>query len=273
MDGSETTNAGSRAPASGMRRRVPALAALPRPVYARVEDIRRRTVTREHSHPWIQLSYASRGLLQIRTAKGLFVAPPQWAILVPPGLPHTVVNSPDTEMRSLYIETGALPVHGGGCQVVAVSSLLREMIRHFSTLPEQYDEHGPEGRLVRVMLDQISAAPREDFSLPWPQHPGLYEVCDAMLRDPSRPLQIETWSATLQVSARTLERLFTRETGLSMRQWRLRARLLGALPLLQKGGSVTDVAFACGYESTSSFIAAFRQFFGSTPGLLARKSE
>jgi len=70
----------------------------------------------------------------------------------------------------------------------------------------------------------------------------------------------------MAVSTRTLERLFLRHTGVSMRQWRQRARLLAALPLLERGDTVTDVALACGYESTSSFIASFRQFFGCTPG-------
>ena len=36
--------------------------------------------------------------------------------------------------------------------------------------------------------------------------------------------------------------------------------------LLEQGQPVTDVALACGYESTSAFIAAFRQQFGETPG-------
>lgn len=68
------------------------------------------------------------------------------------------------------------------------------------------------------------------------------------------------------VSTRTLERLFLRHTGMNMKRWRLRARLLRALPLLERGDSVTDVALACGYDSTSAFIASFRQFFGRTPG-------
>lgn len=68
------------------------------------------------------------------------------------------------------------------------------------------------------------------------------------------------------VSVRTLERQFQRDTGMNMREWRLRARLLHALPLLERGDSVTDVALSCGYESTSSFIASFRRFFGTTPG-------
>lgn len=261
MSIAETTESGRL-----RHRRVPALRDLPRPVYARVEDLPQRRATEPHSHPWVQLSYASRGVLQIRTAQGLFLAPPQWAILIPPDLEHAVVNSPGTEMRSLYIKTAALPDAGDDCLVLAVSGLLREMIRHFSGLPVEYEEEEAQGRLVRVMLDLISEAPREVFSLPWPAESGLRDICAAILAAPHGPLRLEEWSAGLGVSARTLERLFVRQTGLNMRRWRLRARLLSALPLLERGDSVTDVALACGYESTSSFIASFRGFFGRTPG-------
>ena len=253
------------------QRNVPELARLPRPVYARVEDIQQRKATHPHSHPWVQLSYASRGVLKIRTAHGLFVAPPQWAILIPPNLEHVVENSPGTQMRSLYIDTNALPLPDSTCQVLAVSDLLRETIRHFSDLPADYDEAGPAGRLVQVMLDLVSAAPREALSLPWPEDSELRSVCKAMLEAPQKPLKLEEWSAQFGVSVRTLERLFLQQTGLNMRRWRLRARLLQALPLLERGDSVTDAALACGYESTSAFIASFRQFFGSTPGSLTRQ--
>lgn len=247
-------------------RPVPELARLPRPVYARVEDIREPRVTQAHSHPWVQLSYATRGVLKIRSRGGLFVAPPQRAILIPPNLEHIVVNSPDTQMRSLYIATQALPSTGDTCEVLAVSDLLRETIRHFSRLPVHYDEAGPEGRLVAVMLDLVNQAPREALSLPWPQAPGLHALCRAMLDRPDQPLRLDAWGKQLGVSARTLERMFLRETGMNMRSWRLRARLLEALPLLERGDSVTEVALACGYESTSAFIASFRRFLGATPG-------
>lgn len=252
------------------RRAVPDLPRLPRPVYARVEDIRRRTSTHPHSHPWVQLSYASRGVLRIRTAQGLFVAPPQWAILVPPRLEHAVMNTAGTELRSLYIDVASLPASGLACEVLAVSPLLREMIRHFSGLPADYDEAGAQGRFVGVMLDLIHAAPRVAFSLPWPSEPALRELCVEIMKAPHKPLRLELRSAALGISARTLERRFMAHTGMNLRRWRLRARLLQALPLLERGDPVTDVALACGYESTSSFIASFRQFFGTTPGNFSR---
>ncbi|MNP73513.1 Helix-turn-helix domain protein [compost metagenome] len=43
-------------------------------------------------------------------------------------------------------------------------------------------------------------------------------------------------------------------------------RLLSALPALERGERVTDVALACGYESLSAFIAAFGKQFGLPPG-------
>lgn len=254
------------------RRPVPELARLPRPVYARVEDIRRSKSTHTHSHPWVQLSYASRGVLRIRTGQGLFVAPPQWAILVPPHLEHAVMNTAGTELRSLYIDLKSLPAMGPACEVLAVSPLLREAIRHFSRMAADYDEDGADGRMVQVMLDLIQAAPRVAFTLPWPSTEALRDICMEIATAPQRPLRLEPWSAGMGVSVRTLERLFMGQTGMNLRRWRLRARLLQALPLLERGDSVTDVALACGYESTSSFIASFRQFFGCTPGSFSARA-
>jgi len=62
-----------------------------------------------------------------------------------------------------------------------------------------------------------------------------------------------------------MTRLFQRETGLSFRAWRRRLRLLKSLGGLEAGESVTSVALDSGYNSTSAFIAAFRNEFGMTP--------
>ncbi len=58
--------------------------------------------------------------------------------------------------------------------------------------------------------------------------------------------------------------MFQQHRGLNFRAWRQRQRLLSALSLLQQGERVTDVALACGYDSTSAFIAAFRKHLGVT---------
>ena len=73
-----------------------ALSSLPRPLYGRVESLANLALTYRHSHPWAQLSYASQGVLEVQTAAGRFIAPPQRAVWVPAGMPHRVYRSPHT---------------------------------------------------------------------------------------------------------------------------------------------------------------------------------
>jgi len=72
--------------------------------------------------------------------------------------------------------------------------------------------------------------------------------------------------ALVGVSARTLERRFVIETGLSFGRWRQQHDLLRALEQLAVGAPIKVTAASAGYASPSAFIAAFRKFFGTTPG-------
>lgn len=247
-------------------RSVPQLDRLPRPLYARNESLIRQTGTPRHSHPWVQLTYAIQGVLHVHTAAGSFVAPPQRAIWIPAGLEHEVHSSPHTEMRSLYLDDGSADPQPGSCRVLGVDALTRELIRSFSQLPVEYDEQGAEGRLAQVLLDRLRAAPQVHLSLPLPSDPRLRTLCHRLQAQPDDDRTLAAWGERLGTSEKTLSRLFLRDTGLTFRAWRQRLRLLGALTPLEQGQRVTDVALLCGYDSTSAFIAAFRQQFGATPG-------
>ncbi|MFM0327981.1 cupin domain-containing protein, partial [Caballeronia glebae] len=80
------------------------------------------------------------------------------AIWVPAGIEHSVYCSANTELRSLYIDSVVIPLHWPQCRMLAVGPLMRELIRGFSEMPVKYDEHGHEGRLVSVLLDQLALA-------------------------------------------------------------------------------------------------------------------
>ncbi|GAB6390472.1 AraC family ligand binding domain-containing protein [Stutzerimonas marianensis] len=246
--------------------RLEALKSLPRPVYGQLDSPPNLKLGYRHSHPWVQLSHAVEGVLEVRTDSGRFIAPPLRAVWIPAGVTHQVFCAPDTCIRSLYIDQGVAGDAPDHCRVLQVSPLLRELIRHFSTLPETYAEEGPEGRLVQVLLDQLSCAPEVELVLPLPAEPRLQQLCRGLQAQPESQESLADWSHVLGVSERTLSRLFLRETGLTFRAWRQRLRLLSALPPLERGERVTDVALGCGYESLSAFIAAFREQFGSTPG-------
>lgn len=253
------------------RRLIPALTELPRPLYARAESLSAGSWTPTHRHDWVQFSYAISGVLGVHTEQGSFFAPPQWGVWIPAGLDHEVVTSTRAEMRSLYVRTQDCLWAPDRCRVLEVTPLARELIKTFCLLPADYpqpDSH--EARLVQVLLDQLASLPEVGFSLPLPRHPRLLALCNELVEEPSQVVTLTDWAARLNMSEKTLMRLLQRETGLSFRGWRQRARLLASLSALEEGDNVTRTALNCGYDSTSAFIAAFKGLFGFTPGELFR---
>jgi len=257
-------------------RELDALRSLPRPVYGQVLGLPNRAIGQRHRHPWAQLSYAASGVIEVSAASGRYMAPPLHAVWVPAGLPHAVRSFEGTEIRSLYIAPEALDdAHrpDRACCVLTVAPLLRELIRTFGEFPVEYDEEGEQGRLVAVLLDQLACAPQADLVVPWPSDARLRKLCRELQAHPERATTLQEYAVRLGVSDKTLSRLFLQQTGLSFRAWRQRLRILAALPMLERGERVTDVAIACGYDSMSAFIAAFRSVAGVTPGEFFKARE
>ncbi|WP_371322827.1 helix-turn-helix transcriptional regulator [Dechloromonas sp. ZY10] len=242
------------------------LSELPRPLYGQQGSLPNQPIGSWHQHPWAQFSYAADGVLEVDLKSCRFVAPPRRGIWIPAGTVHRVRCAPGTGIRSLYLAAAAAPMAASDARVVEVSPLLREMICHFSTLPIAYDEGGADGRFAQVLLDQLAQAQAVDFAIPWPRTPLLRRWCRTLQAHPERATSLGELAASAGVSEKTLSRWFRQETGLGFRHWRQRVRLMAALPLLEAGASVTEVALACGYESISAFIGAFRKQFDCTPG-------
>ena len=249
------------------------LTTLPRPVYGHVLGLVNRAIGYLHSHSWAQLSYAIDGVLEVRTMSGRFIAPPLRAIWIPANTQHSVHCCDHTQLRSLYIGSHVARLDWPECRVLAVSALMRELIREFSEMPVEYDQHGHQGRLVDVLLDQIALAPEAGLSLPWPSDSRLHSICGEIQQHPDSQTTLAEFSKRLHLCERSLSRIFLQQTGLSFRQWRQRSRLLFSLSLLEHGTRVTDVAIRCGYESMPAFIAAFKAQMGITPTELFVKNQ
>ncbi|MDQ7988996.1 MAG: helix-turn-helix transcriptional regulator [Candidatus Dactylopiibacterium sp.] len=246
-------------------RSIPRFRQLPRPVVARVESLLPGSLTPWHDHDWWQLSWAYSGLVELQTRAGSFMAPPSRAIWIPPHTEHQAANVAHTEMRSLYVASALMSWAPPRCRVVTMSPLVRELIVRFSTLPADYASEGPNGRLIAVLVDELSALEEVAFDLPMPADARLLRVCHALQAAPDDARTLAAWAALAGLSERSLTRLFMEQTGMSFGDWRQRLRLLLSLTALGRGERVTRVALDAGYASPSAFIAAFRRSFGMTP--------
>jgi len=223
-----------------------------------------------HAHPTAQLLYAIEGVMVVRSAAGTWIVPPNRAVWLAPGLDHETIMSGRVRIRTVFVKPHASPHLPDKNCVLAVSPLLRELIVAATRIPIDYDETGRDGRLMRLLLDEVKLVDVVPLHLPFPDDTRLRKICLAIADDPSDSSPVEQWAARVGVTAKTVHRLFAKQTGMSFTQWRQQARLLHALRRMAAGEKIIDVAFDCGYASQSAFAVMFRRHFGVAPSMFYR---
>jgi AraC-like DNA-binding protein len=126
--------------------------------------------------------------------------------------------------------------------------MLVEAIRHRATRP-----HADHRNLLAGLADQKTAA-----------------ALRALHADPRRSWSVAELAAIAGMSRSVFAERFRRNVGLSPIDYLLQWRMALAKDALRfRNGRVAEVAFACGYQSTSAFSAAFSRTVGCSPARYA----
>lgn len=238
---------------------------LTRLVAAKASDYADGDVVPPHRHAHAQLIHAVTGVMRVAAQDGTWVVPPGRALWMPARTTHAIRMAGDVAMRTLFIDRAALPEAPRRCVIMEVSPLLRELILAAVALPAG-EADGPRARTIwRLVRSELRIGRVVPLRLPLPADRRLRRLCEALLADPAREEGLDQWAGDVGASARTLTRLFRRETGMSFGAWRQQARLAEGLARLAQGEAVARVAGSLGYRSASAFTQMFRRALGRTP--------
>jgi transcriptional regulator GlxA family with amidase domain len=127
-------------------------------------------------------------------------------------------------------------------------------------------DRAASARLHRVLVDELHEAREQPLQLPEPRDDRLQAVARKLYESPADNTSLANLGQAVGASSRTLSRLFHDELGMTFYEWRTQLRIYHALVLLADGHDTTHVAHACGWANPSSFIAAFTNIIGTTPG-------
>lgn len=238
---------------------------VPRPVVGIGNDYPPSFELAEHSHRRGQFLYAASGVVAVSTPEGAWVAPPERAVWIPAGTPHSVRMVGAVQTRSVLIDQAASAQLAGTCRVVTVSALLRQLLVAASQVPAEYEIEGRDGLVMALLVAEIGRAPAIPIVVPFPRHPALARRCHRFLERPQASETIDQWSDALAMNRRRFTRLFRRETGMSFAEWRQQACLSAALPRLAAGDSVTAIALDLGYDGPGNFSTMFKRVLGAPP--------
>ncbi len=235
-----------------------------RPVIAYEDKFPRGYVYPEHTHDRAQLSFSLSGVMSVLTEHASFILPPGRAIWIPAKTRHQVACRSAMHFQIAYIDPdiGEQPET---CRVFDVSPLVRGLIHEITAFDLNYDLAGREGRIIKLLLEEIVRMPLLSVRAIMPSDPRLRQICDAIMADPSDNREISAWAEIAGMSRRSFTRHFKQETGMGLAAWRQQVRLMEAAARLSSGESVTSVALAVGYESPGAFTTAFQRAFGTPP--------
>lgn len=176
-------------PQTGQERDLPRFRSLPCAVYLRAFEMPAGHRVEMHEHPWGQLMYAASGTLRASTERHSYLVPAQRALWIPPGVRHAAEACNPVLFRSLYLDR-SLP---GGCRVLEVSGLLRELLLRAAEFPREYPPGGEAERLMQVVADEVGRLREAPLNLPLPGDPRLRRITDALQADPADPRGRDWW--------------------------------------------------------------------------------
>lgn len=227
-----------------------------------------------HTHP--------TGLLGVQICCGAFgvqlserrlAVPKHAAFWIPPDVPHCTVQAADVVSICLHIAPEVCKQYLPDKPVrFVLNPMTEEMIKHFARVWQNTNASVSAMRIAKLIVSELTQTPhlQEGFA-PVPDNPYLREIVEDMIDTrKTEHKNMQQWAERFGISTKTLGRLTLKLTGMSYSQWSTQFRLLPALNALSEGKTVEDTAYACGYETTSAFIAAFTRVFGLTPGKYRR---
>lgn len=235
-----------------------------------------------HTHRRHQILYSQRGSLRLQVGGAQWLVPPQRAAWLAAGVPHRVWSSTPVSLRTAYLAR-SLDRDATGCRVFELPPVGRALLEYGARWgPETTTRDARATAYFAVIADLCRewAQTPDRFSLPAARTPEIeramaitIEGLDAGHAGRERNTLADVARAA-GMSARTLQRQFTAETGSSWRTFLMQARMLRALELLAvPGARVTQVATRLGFTSFGAFTRAFAQLAGETPRDYVRRSR
>ncbi|GFZ99981.1 AraC family transcriptional regulator [Dyella caseinilytica] len=225
----------------------------------------RGTFVEPHAHEWAQVLYAIEGVMWVEVGQEALVVPPQRAVWLPAGLPHSIRMMSAVQMRNLYLQPQVVTSLSPRGEVFEVSPMLRQLI---VTMTEEGDLRSDDYRdaAYRLIVLELLAAKHNSLRIALPNGADrrLGSVCQAVIDNPSQDISLEQHAERAGASVRTISRLFTQELGVGFAEWRRQVQLAVATSRLAEGHAINAIARSLGYQP-SSFSDMFRRELGMPP--------
>lgn len=233
-----------------------------------------------HKHTKGQLSYVEGGLAYVVVDARTFVIPPRHYFWIPKGVPHILrVGFSATVLRSLYFygsDDDSDPFYSR-LGIYPANELLVQMITFTEKWDGQHvtktDENFEFLIALKKLLPQLqnTALP---IMLPTTDDERLNKILKYLEKTTGERHTLKSVSEKFNLSERSMSRLFQHCLHISFLQYLKTLRIIKALEMLLKTNkTVSEIAYAVGYDTLGAFSNSFYLFTRLRPTDLRRTKK
>lgn len=185
------------------------------------------------------------------------------AMWVPVGTRHEFTVRAASVTMPLFFDVADLATTLDQPTVITVDRDLRTLMLAYTVSRNTIVK--PAANLARQILALIEESPVLAAALPMPTTDAALVIAETLRFNPGDIRTVDELAESVHTSARTIERAFRAETGMTLRQWRIRNRMEAAAVLLRSDATTAAVAFRVGYTNVNAFRRVFLGHFGLSP--------
>lgn len=216
-----------------------------------------------------KLVYAASGVLHLQVGDAQWLLPPQRAAWLRMGTEHRLYATEPVSLRTVHLSAILADAPPPEVALFDVVPLAREMI--LEAVRWGADRDASDERANRFFLafaamlgDWVGHS--RQYRLPNARTPELQRAMAFAIAHLKEEPTIDDAARLAGVSPRTLARRFRDDAGTTWREFLHDARMMRAMELLaDRNRSVTETAYAVGFNSLGAFTRAFVDFTGERP--------
>ena len=239
--------------------------------------------TRRHAHDNYEIYFLERGECTYFADHRYFPLSAGDLILIPSGEVHRAFYKRETRSRRLincekqYIPTEVLAALAEIDHVFRAPRLLREITEIFDLIAREYGERDAyRTEMLRAHVHRLFyliARHREENVAAEHESTAVKRALDHIKENYTREITLTQLARESGVTPAHLSRAIKREAGVGFNEYLNALRLQRAEFMLrnENGKSVSDVAFACGFNDSNYFSYRFKRAYGVSPSHIKNK--
>lgn len=222
-----------------------------------------------HKHSKAQLIYVESGFQYLTVNEKIYLLPQKHAAWIPPNALHkTNSHSEKIKLMVIFFDVSKTDLFYHEASIFSVSPVLKEMIKYAEKWSRNIKENTDENVFLKALYNELPSfvADAIPLHISLPDDKRLTAAVKYLNNNYTKDIKMEELSEIAGLSLRSIERIFKKETGLTLSKYQQMLRIIKSLELLSANKwTISEIAYKVGYKSLQAYTNSFRSVMQYRP--------